>query len=184
MLFTQNHRSGASFSVLFKHKSLTFVNLSLLLHYNSIFWLEYLYIFPKSQRPALKVHVVWCKTGIYGWNLSEEVCLMYEDSFPTPLLYNLKYISVYFIHNNMKGSSISWSPSELAIFLKIYPRCFGQFSGSQDIEKTFCRRPCVSRLSFDSFDYGFSSLKALRQIWDILQGANSLRAKFTRKNLA
>ena len=83
-----------------------------------------------------------------------------------------------------KAPAISWSPSELAIFLKIYPRCFGQFSGSQDIKKIFCRRPCVSRLSFDSFDHGFSSLKALRQIWDILQGANSLRAKFIRKNLA
>ena len=61
-------------------------------------------ILPKLQKPALKVHVLWFKTGIYSCNLSEKVSLMYKNSFPIPLLYNLKNISRYFIHNSMKSS--------------------------------------------------------------------------------
>ena len=146
LLFTYNHHSLASLFVLFKHKSLTFVNLSLLsllfLHI-SIFWLEHLYILPKLQRPAWKKHILWCITDIHGWNLSEKVCLMRDDSFPVPLLCSLKYISIYFIHNSMKSSCRkncwmksscmkSWFPSELVMFLKIDPRCLGQFGKFQD----------------------------------------------------
>ena len=42
LLFTHIHLFLASLPVLFKHKSLSFVNLSLFLHYISIFWLEHL----------------------------------------------------------------------------------------------------------------------------------------------
>ena len=52
------HLSLASFFVVFKHKSLSFVNLSLFLHDVPIFWLEHLYISPKHPRPALKVHIL------------------------------------------------------------------------------------------------------------------------------
>ena len=86
------HHSLASLSVLFNHKSLSFVDLGLLLHHISIFWLEHLYILLIVQRPALKVHILWCKTGIHSWNLAEKVYLIYEDSFPIPLLCNFKYI--------------------------------------------------------------------------------------------
>ena len=61
----------------------------------------------KLSRPALKMHVLWCKTSIYSWNFSEEVSLMYEDSFSISLLCNLKYVSLYFIQNTMK-SSCKW----------------------------------------------------------------------------
>ena len=47
--------------------------MSLFLHHVSIFWLEHLYILNKIQRPALKVNVLWCKTGIHSWNFSEKV---------------------------------------------------------------------------------------------------------------
>ena len=83
----------ASFFVLFKHRYLSFVNLSMFLHHVAIFWLERLYILPKFQRPTLNVHVLLCKTGIYSWILSEKVSLMYENSFSIPVLCNLKYIS-------------------------------------------------------------------------------------------
>ena len=66
------HHSLASLSVLFKRKSLSLVNLSLFLNFVLIFWLRRLYILLKLQRPALKMHVIWCKTGIYIWNLSEK----------------------------------------------------------------------------------------------------------------
>ena len=87
--------------------------------------------FAKLQRPALKVHVTWCKTSIYSWNLSQNLSLMYEDSFPIPLLCNVKYISLYLIHNSM-----IWSPSELPMVLKIDPRCFwpfGTFPNTKEI---------------------------------------------------
>ena len=60
--------------------------------------------YPKLQRPALKADVLWCKTGIYSWNLSEKLSLLYEDSSPVPHLCNLKYVSLNFIHNSMKSS--------------------------------------------------------------------------------
>ena len=66
------HHSLASLSVLFKHKSLSFVNLNLFLHCVSIFWLGRLNILLRLQRPALNMHVIWSKTGIYIWNLSEK----------------------------------------------------------------------------------------------------------------
>ena len=57
------------------------------------------------KRPsALKEHTLWCKSGIYCWNLSEKVYLMYGNSFPILLLWNLKYISLYFTHNSVKSS--------------------------------------------------------------------------------
>ena len=114
-LFTFIHLSLASFTELFKHKSLSFVNLSFFLHDVSIFWWE------RLPRPVLKVHVFWCKTGVYGWNLSEKVFLMYRDSFPIPLV----CISVWSITASplsiieLKALESGWSTSELAMFLKI-----------------------------------------------------------------
>ena len=102
LLFTFIHLCLACLSVL--SKSLSFVNLHLFLYDVSIFWLEHLYILSKLQIPALKLHVLWCRTLIYRWKLSEKVSLMFEDSFPIPLLCNLKYTSLYFIHNSMKSS--------------------------------------------------------------------------------
>ena len=107
LLYTYVHLSLTSWSVLFTNKYQGSVKLSLFLHNISIFWLEHLYILPKLRRPALKVHVLWCEIGIYIWNLSEKVSLMYEDSFSIPFLCNLKYVSLCFIYNRMK-SSCKW----------------------------------------------------------------------------
>ena len=48
----------------------------------------HLYILSKLKRTALKVHVLWCKTDIYSWNLSEKVSFLYEDSISIPHLSN------------------------------------------------------------------------------------------------
>ena len=85
------------------NKNLFFVNLRLFLHRVSIFCLESLYILPKLQRPALKVHVL-CKTSIYSWSISEKVSLMHENSFPIDFYCNLKYMSLYFSPDSMKTS--------------------------------------------------------------------------------
>ena len=92
LLLTWIHYSLASLSVLFKQKSLSFVKLSLFLRQVSIFWLEHLiFILLNLQSLALKVQVLWCKIGIYSWNISEKVYLMYEDSFPSHLYQPLFY---------------------------------------------------------------------------------------------
>ena len=61
------HHSLASLSVLFKHKSLSFVSLSLFLHH--ILVGTYLYFAHNSET---SLEGARCKTGIYSWNL----CLM------------------------------------------------------------------------------------------------------------
>ena len=138
MFFTYIHLSLASLFVLFTHKYLSSVNLSFFLHDVSIFWLEHLYILHKLQRPAWKVRVLWCKTGIYSLNLSEKVCLMCEDSFSMPLLCNLKYKASILSIIARKAPASSWSPSELFLCLKIDPQCFGPFGKFQDTEEILC----------------------------------------------
>ena len=70
LLFTYIHYSLASLFVLFKYKSLTFVNLSLFLNFVSIFWSEHFYILVKRWRPALKVHILWkSKTQVTSYEL-------------------------------------------------------------------------------------------------------------------
>ena len=112
-LFRQNFRAFellhiyihpflVSLSVLFKHKSLNFADLGLFLLHIVIYWLEHLYILPKLQRPGCTYFGT--KPAFYSWNLCEKVSLMYENSNPIPLLCKLKYITLYFIHNNMESS--------------------------------------------------------------------------------
>ena len=137
LLFRYIHLSLASFSVLLKYKSLnllTWVCSCQTFQHSS--WNIFIFC-TKLLRPVLKVHVFWCKTGIYSWNLSEKVSLMYEDSFPIPLLCNFKYINLYFIQNSTRRSC-KWlipPPSKLVMFLKIDPRCFGSFGKFQDTKE-------------------------------------------------
>ena len=135
LLFTYIYLSLASLSVLFKRKSIDFVNLSLFLHEVSIFWLEHFHILPKHQRPAFKLHVLWWKTGIHYWNHPEKVSLMYENSFPILLLCNLKYISFYLSILAWKAPASSWFPSDLAMSLKINLQCFGPFGKFQNTKE-------------------------------------------------
>ena len=84
----QSFRIAAMYIFLLKNKFLSFANLSLFLHDHSIFWLETgtsgslsLYLL-KLKRPVLKVHLPWCKTGIYNHhNLCKKVFLMLNIHF-------------------------------------------------------------------------------------------------------
>ena len=154
MLFTYIHHSLASLSVLFKHKSFSFVTwvCSCVL----IFWLKHLYILPNLQRPALEVHVLWWKTDIYSWNLSEKVSLMYENSFLIPLLCNLKHSSLYFIHNSIKSSDpLQSSPC----FLKLIPGVLGRSVNFKKPKGFLCRRPVFPDYLSVSCDYDLTDKK-------------------------
>ena len=146
LLFTFIHLCLACLSVLFK--SLSFVNLHLFLHDVSIFWLEHLYILSKLQIPALKVHLLWCRTLIYRWKLSEKVSLMFEDSFPIPLLCNLMYISLYL-------SITAWKAS--AIFLKLILGVLARSVNFEIPKRFLCRWPVFPVNLSVSYDYGLKN---------------------------
>ena len=131
------HHSLACLSVLIKHKYLIFVDLSLFLHAVSIFWLEYLYI--------LKVHILWCKTGIYSWNFPEKVFSMYEDSLQSEVYQPL------FIHNSIKSSWKWLIPSNLPIFLKVIPAVLGLLVSLS--KRSPYRRPVFADCLSVSCDY-------------------------------
>ena len=107
----------------------------------------------KLPRQALKVHLRLCKTDIYIWHPSESISLINEDLFPFLLLCNLKYISLYFIHDSMK-SFCKWSiPFRiLPCFLQLISFVLGRLV-KFNIAKTFlCRRPVFPDLSA-TYDY-------------------------------
>ena len=88
----------SSFSVLLRHKSLNYGNISLELHVVPIFRWESdisgtlsLYSADtclKLERLALEMHILYCRTDICSWNLPVEVSLMLDDSFSVPFLCN------------------------------------------------------------------------------------------------
>ena len=121
----------------------------------SIFWLENLYILPKFKRLALKVHVLWCKTGIYSWNLSIKLSLIHENLFPIPLLCNLRYTSFYFTHKSMKNfthkSMQEADPRQsLPCFLILIPAVLGRYVNFKMPKRLLyiSMTARVSRLSF------------------------------------
>ena len=78
------------------------------LHVASTFWLG-------SERPALKKHILWCRTDTYSYNLSAEVSLMLDNPFPVPSLCKLNHISAFFINISTKSSC-----KQLILFRKNY----------------------------------------------------------------
>ena len=131
LIFTYIYHSLASLSVLFKRKSLIFVNLTLLLHHVSIFSSESLYILPRPQTPVLKVRVFWCKTSIYCWNLSETLSLIYEDLLPVPL----------FAIWSISAPSVADSLRSLPSILNLIPGILGRSVNLKIPKRFLCRRP-------------------------------------------
>ena len=139
------------------NKSLSYVNLSLELHVVSTFWLGSdtsgtfsLYFAQQShelERPALKMHIVWCRTDVCSYKLSAKVPLMLCNPFPVPSLCKLNHIRVCFIRISMNFTYKQLIPSGKAIFLND-PWCFGQLGKFQHNREISIKTACVSRLSF------------------------------------
>ena len=96
------------------NKSLSYVNLSLELHVVSPFWLGSdtsdtfsLYFAQPSyellERPALRMHILWCRTDICSCKLSAKVSLMLDNPFPVLSLCKLNHIS-----RKVKSSPVFW----------------------------------------------------------------------------
>ena len=134
LLFTYIHPFLASLSVLFKHKSLSFVNLGFFLLHISIFWLEHLYILPKIQRPGCTYS--GAKLAFYSWNLSQ------KDPWFMKIHIQFNLIAVWSISPSIlliiawRAPESGWSATELPVFLKIDPHTFGTCSKFQDNKET------------------------------------------------
>ena len=56
----------------------------------------------KLEIPAMKMHILWCRTDIWSLKFSVKVSLMLDNPFPAQFLCKLKHISFYFIQNCKK----------------------------------------------------------------------------------
>ena len=56
----------------------------------------------KLERPALKIHILWCRTDICTWKLSAKVSSMLDNPFPVLFLCKLKHTSIYFIPKSIR----------------------------------------------------------------------------------
>ena len=137
----------ASFSVLSKHKFLSFVNFCLFLHDFSIFWLERLYIAPIFRDQPRGCTDFGAKlafiAGIflkkYPW------CMKIHFQFYFFAIWRISTSVLSIIE--WKALASDWFPSELVMFLKIDLRCFGPFGKFQDTKEIFMTAR-VSRLFF------------------------------------
>ena len=65
----------------------------------------FFYVLPSNHmnlRPALKMHILWCRIDICSCKLSAKVSLMLENPFPATSVSKLSYISLCFIHISTK----------------------------------------------------------------------------------
>ena len=94
--------------------------INLELHVVSTFWLGSdtsgtfsLYFAQQSyelERPALKMHILWCRTDICSCKHSAKVSFMLDNPFPVPSFCKLNHISVCFIKISTKITCKQLSP--------------------------------------------------------------------------
>ena len=140
------------------NKSLNYVNLSLELHVISTFWLgsdtsgtfslNFAQPSYELERPALKMHILWCTTDICSCKSTAKVSLKLDNSFPVPSLCKLKHVSVYFIQISTK---ITWKQlipfRESHVFMEMVPSALG-CSVNFNVTEISIKTARVSRLSF------------------------------------
>ena len=142
LIFTYIHHFLASFSELFKHKSLSFVNLSLFLRDISVFWFDHFYNLAQTSKTSLEVTLHLYLESFW------KTFFMHEDSFSIHF-FTIWSISAFILSMiAWKALAIGWSPSEPAIFLKIDPGCLGPFVKFQNTKEVSIKTARVSRLFF------------------------------------
>ena len=142
------------------NKSLSYVNLSLELHVISTFWLGSdtfsLYFAQPSyelERPALKMHILWCRTGICSCKRSAKVSLTLDNPFPVSSLCKLNHISICFIQISTKITCKRLIPfKEEPCFFEMIPGVLGH-SVNFNINRFLLRRPVFPDYLSVSCDY-------------------------------
>ena len=119
------------------NKSLSYVKLSLELHVVSTFFWDLtnldtfsLYFAQPSyelERPALKVHILWCRTDICSCRHSAKVFLMLGNPFPVTSLCKLNHISVCLIQIRTTITCKQLIPfRENHVFFEVIPCVLGR----------------------------------------------------------
>ena len=133
--------------------------MSLELHVASTFWLSSdtsgtfsIYFSQPSyelEKAGLKMHILWCRTGIRSCKLSAKVSLMLNYPFPDPsCLWKFNHISVCFIQISTKISYKQVIPfRESYDFFEVIPGVLGN-SVNFNITEVSVKVARVSRLSF------------------------------------
>ena len=105
--------------------------------------------------PALKMHILWCRTDICSGKLSAKVSLMLDNPFPVPSFCKLDHIRVCFIQISTKVTCKELIPfRESHIFFEVIPIVLGHLLNF-NITEISIKTARVSRL-FTSCDYGMS----------------------------
>ena len=149
------------------NKSLSYVNLSLKLHVVSPFWLGSdtsdtfsLYFAQPSyellERPALRMHILWCRTDICSCKLCAKVSLVLDNPFPVPSLCKLNHISICFILISTKISCKQLNPlRESHVFFEVMPGVLGRSVNFNLTQRFLLRRPVFPDYLSYSCDFMF-----------------------------
>ena len=141
------------------NKPLSYVNFSFELHVASTFWfwsytsgtfsLNFAQQSYELQRPALKMHILWCRTNICRCKLSTKVSLMLDNPFPVPYLCKLNHINLSFIHisTNITCKQLILF-RESHVFFELIPGVLGH-SVNFIITQRFLLRQTVFQTIFD-----------------------------------
>ena len=142
-LFTCIHHSLASLSVLSKHKSLSFANLSLFFHHVLVskLWLGCLHI--------LHIHVIWYKTGIYIRDFSEKsIADVWRFIANSTFLQFGVYQPLFYPKQHEKLLQVADPLQSLPCFLKLIPSVLGRSVNFKIPKRFLCRRPVFQTIFF------------------------------------
>ena len=121
-------------------------------------WVTLAIIWIWLERRALKMHILWCRTGICSCKLSAKICLILNNPFPDPSLCKLNHISVCF---NQISTKIICKQLIPFMFFWSDPWCFGPLSKFQHKTEISIKMDRVSRLSIFC-DYGLCKFSTLQ----------------------
>ena len=99
------------------------------------------------ERPALKMHILWCRTDICSCKVSAKVSLMLDNLFPLPSFCKLNHISVCFIQISTKITCKQFIPfTESHVFFEVILSVLGHSVNFNIIETFLLRGPCFQTI--------------------------------------
>ena len=106
------------------------------------------------ESSALKMHILWCRTGICNCKLSAKVSLMLDNPFPVPSFCKLKHISVSFIQISTRSTCKQLIPfRESHVFFEVILDVLGRQVNFNIKQRFILRRPVFPDYLPVSCDY-------------------------------
>ena len=111
----------------------------------------------KPERPAFKIHRLWCRIDICSWKLSAKISLMLDNPFPVPFLCKLNHTSLYFIPESMRITCKWLIPFRKShVFFKVIPSILGRLVNFNITSRFLLGQPVFPDYLSISYDYGLS----------------------------